>query len=330
MYKNRPLIDKTLIAPSVNDNMVITYNKLISLIEEYNRMASDKGLPTKKIPVYSNNMNGALISRLLVNILRDIDRIKNIKEDEDREEDNGEDTEEPKEQKTKINVRFTTNTFNMPAWKEDGSLWYYMQDGDDICVYADANAVLERMDGGTTLELDYDDMPYEVLIDTEEKEWKVNKYVLDIGQPSGLFGYRANRDVVWNDDVIGKLTSLTLRNWTNRNVTDMSFMFMGNFSNTLDLSSFNTNSVTYMRMMFYLCSGLTTLTLGENFILPTDYKPSKVFLAPIAECTITMNENAYNAFKQYDLASYTFSPASWDASGGAVQEIIVTPPPMSS
>ena len=45
-----------------NDNNVMMYRRLISLIEEYNRMAKDKGLPTKKVPIYVNNMNCSMIA----------------------------------------------------------------------------------------------------------------------------------------------------------------------------------------------------------------------------------------------------------------------------
>ena len=80
MYKNKALIDRTLNVPSINDNNVMMYRKLTSLIMEYNIMARDKGLPVKSIPVYSNNMNCSLMIQSLTSILKNIDKVKNIKE----------------------------------------------------------------------------------------------------------------------------------------------------------------------------------------------------------------------------------------------------------
>ena len=142
MFINRALIDRALDIPPINDNAVMVYRRLISLIEEYNRIARNKGLPTKKIPGYVDNMNHALIRQLTVSILKDIDRVKRIKaEDEEEEED-------IEQYKNTADVEFTIGTITelptLAAWKEDGSLWYYIQDGDDICVYADAEAMKAR------------------------------------------------------------------------------------------------------------------------------------------------------------------------------------------
>ena len=185
MYKNRALVDRALSAPPANDNMVMTYHKLVSLIEQYNMMARDKGLPVKSIPVYSNNMNCSLMIQSVTSTLKDIDKVKNIKE-------NAEEIDKPP--KTARDVKFTegiiTELPNLAAWKEDGSLWYYIQDGDDICVYADTSAVITKMNGGTTLELDYSDMPYEVLVDKNGNASAKN--FIEVNVYIGIHSHRAS------------------------------------------------------------------------------------------------------------------------------------------
>ena len=74
--------------------------------------------------------------------------------------------------------------------------------------------------------------------------------------------------------------------------------------------------------MFSRCAELTTLTLGENFIIAFDYEQiasPRASLTPSAACKITMNVTMYNAFKTHDLKSYTFSPNTWDASKGTAR-----------
>ena len=162
---------------------------------------------------------------------------------------------------------------------------------------------------------------------------------------------------MFTTDAPSRITSLTIDNWTNRNVTSMEGMFSscivltsltlgenfntsnvkdmeGMFYNSYSLTSltlgtnFNTSNVENMEAMFRNCMALTALALGRYFVVPSNYSSSSIIeLAPSAACTITMNETMYNAFKQYDLASYTFSPNTWNASGETVQEITVTPPP---
>ena len=57
-----------------------------------------------------------------------------------------------------------------------------------------------------------------------------------------------------------ELTSLDLKNFNTKNVTDMSEMFEGCSALTsLDLKNFNTKNVTDMSEMFYDCSGLTAI-----------------------------------------------------------------------
>ena len=123
------------------------------------------------------------------------------------------------------------------------------------------------MNGGTELVLDYEDMPYELLIDKDGKKWKVNNYCVDIGDDTyGLFGDRGNQHDDWID-VLNFLKSLTLQNWTNKNVTNMSNMFYVCYILTsLTLGDkFDTSNVTNMSNMFYECKQLTSLTLGDKF-----------------------------------------------------------------
>ena len=60
------------------------------------------------------------------------------------------------------------------------------------------------------------------------------------------------------------LTTLNLSNFNTQSVTNMSYMFSGCSSlTTLDLSNFNTQKVTNMSYMFYNCSSLTDLNLSS-------------------------------------------------------------------
>ena len=443
-------------------NNALLVKDLCSLIGKYNILAEERGMQKIPYPSYGkviNNISRRLLLRDLKTISDAITKIEEIPIEK-------EETEKPL--KIARDVVFTAGMVSevstSEAWKD--GLWYYIKRGEDISVYADTEAIKERMGDGTELVLGYADMPYEVLVDIDGKEWKVNKYALNIEYDDenpltfGLFGFRdvgeGHND--WNDNVIKKLTSLTLQSWMNRNVTDMAFMFNrcialttlnlnsfntsavenmhrmfyssialqslslgdnfntskatdmsemfsyctalttldlssfntsnvtnmhGMFSGcgklttpdlssfntsnvtdmysmfayctalttlnlnsfntsnvtdmrgmfekcgkltTLDLSGFNTSNVTDMSGMFSYCVALTTLTLGANFTVPSDYYTKTTRLNPDNSCTIFMNETMYNAFKVNDLKNYTFSPNTWDASAGTVQEITVTPP----
>ena len=294
MRTNKALFDRALDMPPVNENNVMMYRKATSYIDQYNILARDKGLPIKKIPAYNRHMNCAMIANSIDNILSDIDNIKDIPDEEEEK------TEEEEEEEMKIarDVEFTVGIIEelseLSAWKDNDGLWYYIQNGDDICVYADTEAMIARLGSSRELILDYADMPYELLIDSDGKEWKVNKYIVDIEYSGstlnfGLFGYRS-RQTDWNSNVNGRLTSLTLHNWTNRNVTNMSHMFyqclslesidLSTFSTgraedmssmfescgsliTINLSNFNTSAVTNMSHMFDTCSSLTTINLSD-------------------------------------------------------------------
>ena len=354
----------------MNRNKALLVKQIGALIGKYNSLAAERGMQKMPYPPYGNALND--MSRNF--LLRDLKAISNaITEIE----------EIPVEElKTARGVKFTSERIiialsEMPVWRN--GLWCYIQYGDDICVYGDRDKIINKIDG-EKLELDYEDMPYEMLVDEDGKKWTVNSYSVYLYDEfrDGLLGVHRGDDD-WYYNVCNKLKSVTIKNWTNRNVTNMSWMFTGchkltslNLSNfntskvkdmlnmfgacemltSLNLSSFNTSNVTNMSSMFYVCpelttlnlssfdtskvtnmswmfaecSKLTSLTLGENFIVPSSYNAeTKTGLAPSNECTIMMNENVYNAFNTYDLASYTFSPNSWNASGENVQQFSVTP-----
>ena len=60
------------------------------------------------------------------------------------------------------------------------------------------------------------------------------------------------------------LQKINLSGWNTISMTDMSYMFSSCKALTsLDLSSFNTSNVTNMRMMFYNCSSLIELDLSN-------------------------------------------------------------------
>ena len=59
------------------------------------------------------------------------------------------------------------------------------------------------------------------------------------------------------------LTTLDLSNFNTSSVTDMSYMFVMIKLTTLDVSSFDTSSVTNMLRMFHACRDLTTLDLSN-------------------------------------------------------------------
>ncbi len=270
-------------------NNAVLLKKIDALVEKYNLLAAERGMPKIPYPSYGSSINNISSSFLV----RDLNAISNaVKEIEEIP------FEKKKPPKTAKGIKFTEGIISelpdFSAWKDEEGLWYYIKDGENICVYADTGKMIERMNGGAELTLNYADMPYEVLVDTDGKEWKVNSYTVHGAEQAGiiasfgLFGYRDDDD--WFVSVIGKLTSLTLQDWTNRNVTDMADMFyqcaalttlnLSNFStekvenmafmfggciglSTLDVSNFNTNAVKNMDSMFMSCSGLTALNLSN-------------------------------------------------------------------
>ena len=252
MHINKALIDRALDVPPINDNAVMMYRRLISLIEEYNRMSRDKGLSTKKIPVYSNNINCALISQLTVSIIKDIDRVKNIK------------------RKEKI---LTGVIFENKMFKE--GIWIYTV-GEDNTVSVKLNAdAFSNTFTGDTVTLDYEEMPYEKLIDTEGNEYITNSY------------YN-----MFDDLPSSSFKSLTIDNWTNNNAADMRYMFYGCESLvTLTLGDkFDASSVTTVENMFGNCYNLTTLNIGSNFNTSSVMNMKNMFYGCESLITLTLGD----------------------------------------
>ena len=229
MRINKALFDRMLNSPSVNDNMVMMYHKLVSLIEEYNRIAKDKGLPTKNVPVYNRLINDDLLERLIYRIHKDINVIKNIN---------------VRMEKILTGVTFEGDTF-------DNGIWTYtiLEDTtDNLNVTLNAEAFSAQFTGNNVT-LDYEHMPYERLIDTEGNEYIITSYE-DMFKPLPI-----------------DVKSLAIDNWTNSNVAVMNGVFT-NCTSLTELTlgdNFDTTNVEDMQCMFYKCSEITKLNLGANF-----------------------------------------------------------------
>ena len=75
------------------------------------------------------------------------------------------------------------------------------------------------------------------------------------------------------------LTSLDLSNWDTGSVTDMGWMFDGCSNLTsLDVSNWDTGSVTDMRAMFQGCSILHTIYVGSKWNVDKVAKYSNMFM----------------------------------------------------
>ena len=182
--------------------------------------------------------------------------------------------------KTARGVKFTGGLFpsnpNTTAYAD--GLWYYIHNGNDICVYGNATAVSAKV-SNNKLTLTYEDMPYEVLIDNTGKEYPVTRYSVEpsmidesivdgenVATMVGLLSVRSYDNkppYPWNSRLL-LLTHLIVQNWTNHNIKDMSSMFHGLVSLTkLTLTNFDTNSVTTMKRMFSGCGFLSSLNLSS-------------------------------------------------------------------
>ena len=148
--------------------------------------------------------------------------------------------------KTSLKAKFTND-----VWVDTEGLWTYTLMYDDVSV-----SVRLTNDQITHEELSYSDMPYEVLIvvttttlndGTEET----------IGTPYYVTSYSS---LFEEKDTMAELT---IRNWTNGNVTDMRHMFYGCSLESLNLSNFDTKNVTNMSGMFYSCTKLANLDLSN-------------------------------------------------------------------
>ena len=134
---------------------------------------------------------------------------------------------------------FDGDTFNNGIW-----IYKIITDADKL-----VGVTLKKEAFSTeSVTLGYDDMPYEKLIDTEDNEYLTVSYKDAFKKlPSGV-------------------TALTINNWTNRNIMDMSYMFNGCSAMTaLDLNNFNTANVENMSLMFYECYLMKELTGTNNW-----------------------------------------------------------------
>ena len=296
MYKNKALIDRILNTPSVNDNNVMMYRKAVSLVEQYNIIARDKGLPTKKVPIYNDSVNCTLMRKLLGNILRDLDKVKNIKE----ENGGGEDTA-PNEEKILRNVTFVSDQVTDGIWD------YTIIPGTDTIKVAINNEFFEEFNEEIAT-LGYDAMPYEKLIDKENKEYQTVSYNNIF---NGISSPRSNVSTIIIDNwtnmnvtdmfnmflYADQIVSITLgTNFNTFNVTDMSYMFSScSALESIDLSTFNTFNVTDMSYMFDGCSSLQSVTLGINFN-PTN--TTNIFIHCILLKSMTLYQSAESIIEE--------------------------------
>ena len=257
------LIIRELSNPSSTIDDFTIYRGLMTIVEYYNALARCKRVPTKKMPVYNNRMNHALLKRLIYNILRDIDRIKDIREE-----------------KILTGVKFAEdNTL-------DYGIWTYTIIEDTInylSVKLNATAFTDNFGESDTIILGYEYMPYERIIDAKGKEYITVSY-------KGLFPMSESEQVSLLPDTV---KSLTIDNWTNINITDMSFMFA--YCDSLDYltlgSNFDTSSVMDMNGMFASCSKLTALTLKGNFNTAEVTNMSNMFFSCNALTSLMLGYN---------------------------------------
>ncbi len=96
------------------------------------------------------------------------------------------------------------------------------------------------------------------------------------------------------------LNDLDLSNFDTSNVTDMSYMFMGNQSSVLNLSSFNTSNVTDMSYMFWGASVVTDLSL-------TNFNTSKVTnMYGMFDYTIGLKKLDVSSFNTSNVSSMSY------------------------
>jgi surface protein len=198
------------------------------------------------------------MKRGISDILKDIDRIKNIKE--------------PAEDANRVvldGVTFEGGVFT------DG-LWTYTK-GNDNNVTVTVNAEeFSRQFTGESAVLDHKHMPYERLIDTDGNEYMIVSYAR-----------------MFDPLRYHTMKSLTIKNWTNANVTDMSNMFYGcrTLTSLTLCDNFDTSSVTNMNCMFYGCSALMTFTMGDKFDTSGVTNMSGMFYDCPSLASLTLGDN---------------------------------------
>ena len=160
-------------------------------------------------------------------------------------------------------------TFDVKGRFTDG-IWTYMKgDNNNVSVNLSENAKSNDLFNGDTVILDNEHMPYERLKDTDGNIYLTTSY-------NNMFGLLPNN-----------VTSLTIDNWTNTNVTDMSYMF-SNCSSLTSLTlgdGFDISNVTNMGSMFTDCNDLKSLTL---------FKSASSIIPYLPEATWSIKDNTQN------------------------------------
>ena len=72
---------RSLNAPSVDDDTIMLYNKLVSLINRSKIPDDYKHRIIESIPVYGDTINYTFLRRLIAKILSDINQFKDTEED---------------------------------------------------------------------------------------------------------------------------------------------------------------------------------------------------------------------------------------------------------
>ena len=268
---------RSLNAPSVDDDTIMLYNKLVSLINRSKVPDEYKRRIIESIPVYGDTINYTFLSRLISNILRDINQFKAVEEDTGEGgdivvpppevPDGGGTTDPPVDEGAgtmKENV-----SFDEYGRFTDG-IWTYMKgDGNNVSVILDADAKSDELFNSDTVILDKENMPYERLKGVNKNIYLTTSY-------SNMFA-----------SLPSNVTSLTINGWTNTNVTDMSAMFTSCSSlTTLTLGDdFDISNVTDMDSMFTDCNDLKSLTLCQS-------AESIITYLPEAKWSIKDNEQA--------------------------------------
>ena len=235
-------------------NESILYRKLTSLIEQYNRLAISKGLPTKKVPVYTSHINDVLITRSINAILNDIDELRYIKNKND-------DSDGPLLRYGVYDGEFpdTNSSFVIDSWKYT------------VIEPAEGNKYLNVSVNDTSITEMPEDLPFNVITDTQGDVLKVTDMGSMFHDCTTLTSIDLSNFNTSNVTNMGSmfyicpaLTSIDLSNFNTLNVTNMDNMFRGcGKLKSIDLSNFNTSSVTNMSQMFRGCSTLTIIDLSN-------------------------------------------------------------------
>ena len=314
MNVNNALNSRTLNTYGSAMNEYMVYSKLISLIEQYNRLATVKGLPVKKVPIYTGHINEVLITRAINAILNDIDKLQSI---EDR--DDG-----PPLRYGVYDGEFSdvSDTFEIGSWK-------YM-----IGELPEGNIGLNVSVNDTTITEMPEDLPFNVITDNQG----------DISNLIGMASMFGNCESLTRIDLSNfntsnitnmagvfynckALTSITFGDKFNTsNVTNMSGMFTGCEALTrIDLSNFNTSIVTVMSSMFQNCTNLTSITFGDKFNTSNDTDMDDMFDGCTNLTSITLYKVSSDILAEFPVVTsitewsvkgVPLTNAAWDDSWG--------------